>query len=125
MAMVVEAGVYAAITVISLCAAVLLLFANRRFLKGELKRLVSWFVAASVALFFGFLFSLVYVLMIGTIYGSTFLVISGFCMFLAALFLIRTAFLLHDFSRIFGFVHVEKEFDHLVEKKVALEKKGK
>jgi len=114
MTLAVELGVYATVLVISLFAAVMIYVANRRFLEGELKRLMNWFVSAAACIFFGALFTVIYTITTGTIYAGTMLIAAGLAFILSALFFIRAAYLLHDFSKTFGFASVEKDFDKLI-----------
>ena len=123
MALTIEIGVYTTVSVMLLAATALIYFANRRFLEGEFKRLMNWFVAAAATFFFGAFFSAIYAIISPNIYASTMLMVGGSAMILSAIFFIRAAFLLHDFSKIFGFVEVEKSFDHLVAKRAGISTK--
>ena len=116
MVLAIEIGVYTTVSVMLLAATALIYFANKRFLEGEFKRLMSWFVGAAATFFFGAFFSAIYAVISPSIYASTMLMVGGFAMILSALFFIRAAFLLHDFSKIFGFADMEKNFDQLIAK---------
>lgn len=115
MTLAIEVGVYTTASVMLLGAAVMIYFANKRFLEGEFKRLMNWFVAAALTFFFGAFFSIIYAVISPSIYASTMLIVGGFSMILSAIFFIRVAFLLHDFSKVFGFADIEKSFDYLLE----------
>ena len=130
MVLAIEIGVYTTVSVMLLAATALIYFANKRYLEGEFRRLMNWFVGAAATFFFGAFFSAIYAVISPSIYASTMLMVGGFAMILSAIFFIRAAFLLHDFSKIFGFAEVEKGFDHLIAKRMGAKpgrgrKKGK
>ncbi|MBM3303644.1 MAG: hypothetical protein FJY76_00990 [Candidatus Aenigmarchaeota archaeon] len=119
----IEIGVYTIALTTSVIATLTFFIAARRFVAGEFKYFISWVLAASTAFLLGSLLNLCAVILSGTPYGPTFLVVAGFAFVLMGACFIRAAFILHDISKVFGFAWMEKDFGKITRAHARLKKK--
>jgi len=106
----IEIGVYTIVFTTAVIATATFSIAARRFVRGEFKDFINWVAAASMSFLLGSLLNLFAVVLSGTIYGPTFLMVAGFAFVLMGACFIRAAFVLHDISKVFGFAWMDKNF---------------
>ncbi|MBL7160609.1 MAG: hypothetical protein ISS93_02020 [Candidatus Aenigmarchaeota archaeon] len=122
----IEVGVYLVVFLGACYTVMMLLYAQRRFLRGEIKDFINAIVAAATAFLLGSLLILLMNIYSNTVFYSTLLLAAGFAFLLTSVYFVKGAVKLHEVSKVFGFAEVEKELGSaLMGKRVPLPKARK